>query len=149
MCSSSWPVRVGVLCPSIRALAGVTSSPLAADGITFADGRIARPSIALAEVQGYCYAAYRARAAFARQAGDEPRARHRDGKVARLKRAFNQAFWLPAQGWFAVALDRGKRPVDALTSNIGHCLWTGIADAGKAAIIADRLRPHTVISPAA
>jgi glycogen debranching enzyme len=116
------------------------------DGITFADGRIARPPIALAEVQGYCYAAYRARAAFAREAGDEPRARHWDGKAARLKRAFNQAFWLPAQGWFAVALDRDKRPVDALTSNIGHCLWTGIADAGKAATVADRLLSDEMFS---
>ena len=116
------------------------------DGITFADGRIAQPPIALAEVQGYCYAAYRARAAFARQAGDEPRARHWDGKAAQLKRAFNQAFWLPAKGWFAVALDRDKRPVDALTSNIGHCLWTGIADAGKAAAVADRLLSDDMFS---
>jgi glycogen debranching enzyme len=109
------------------------------DGINFADGRIAEAPIALAEVQGYCYAAYRARSAFAREAGDEAGARHWDGKAAQLKRAFNQAFWLPGQGWFAVALDRDKRPVDALTSNIGHCLWTGIADAGKAAVVADRL----------
>jgi len=116
------------------------------DGINFADGRPAQPPIALAEVQGYCYAAYRARAAFAREAGDEPRARHWDGKADQLKRAFNQAFWLPAQGWFAVALDRDKRPVDALTSNIGHCLWTGIVDAAKAAIVADRLLSEEMFS---
>ena len=35
------------------------------DGITYADGRIARPPIALAEVQGYVYAAYLARARLA------------------------------------------------------------------------------------
>ena len=116
------------------------------DGINFADGRTAKPPIALAEVQGYCYAAYRARAAFAREAGDEPRARHWDGKAAQLKRAFNQAFWLPAKGWFAVALDRDKRPVDALTSNIGHCLWTGVADADKAATVADRLLSDDMFS---
>jgi glycogen debranching enzyme len=116
------------------------------DGINFADGRIAQPPIALAEVQGYCYAAYRARAAFAREAGDEPYARHWDGKAAHLKRAFNRAFWLPGQGWFAVALDRDKRPVDALTSNIGHCLWTGIADADKAATVADRLLSDDMFS---
>ena len=116
------------------------------DGINFADGRIAEAPISLAEVQGYCYAAYRARAAFAREAGDEPRARHWDGKAAQLKRAFNQAFWLPAKGWFAVALDRDKRPVDALTSNIGHCLWTGVADADKAATVADRLLSDDMFS---
>ena len=80
-----------------------------------------------------------ARAAFAREAGDAPGARHWQARAARLKRAFNRAFWLPDKGWYAVALDRDKRPVDALTSNIGHCLWTGIADADKAAAVADHL----------
>jgi glycogen debranching enzyme len=109
------------------------------DGINFADGTIAEPPIALAEVQGYAYAAYRARAAFAREAGDARGVRHWETTAARLKRAFNQAFWLPDQGWYAAALDRDKRPVDALTSNIGHCLWTGIADQDKAAAVADHL----------
>jgi glycogen debranching enzyme len=116
------------------------------DGITFADGRIAQAPIALAEVQAYCYAAYRARAAFAREAGDTPGARHWNSKATRLKRAFNQTFWLPGKEWFAVALDRDKHPVDALTSNIGHCLWTGIADVGKAATVADRLLSDEMFS---
>jgi glycogen debranching enzyme len=116
------------------------------DGINFADGTIAKPPIALAEVQGYAYAAYRARAAFAREAGDTPGARHWADVAARLKHAFNQAFWLPGMGWYAVALDRDKRPVDALTSNIGHCLWTGIADADKAAAVADHLLSDQMFS---
>ena len=37
------------------------------------------------------------------------------------------------------ALDRAKRPIDALTSNIGHCLWTGIVDEDKAASLAEHL----------
>ena len=97
-------------------------------------------------MQGYAYAAYRARAAFAQEAGDAPGARHWEEVAARLKRAFNQAFWLPDKGWYAVALDRDKRPVDALTSNIGHCLWTGIADAGKAAAVADHLLSQDMFS---
>jgi len=109
------------------------------DAVNFADGRIARPPIALAEVQAYAYAAYRARAAFARQAGDGSGARHWDTKAARLKHVFNRAFWLPDKAWYAAALDCDKRPVDALTSSIGHCLWTGIADADKAAAVADHL----------
>jgi glycogen debranching enzyme len=109
------------------------------DGISFADGAIAQPPIALAEVQGYAYAAYRARAAFARESGEAAAARHWTAAAAQLKRAFNRAFWLPDKGWYAVALDRDKRPVDALTSNIGHCLWTGIADADKASAVADHL----------
>jgi glycogen debranching enzyme len=97
-------------------------------------------------VQGYAYAAYRARAAFAREAGDAPGARHWQAAASRLKRAFNRAFWLPGKGWYAVAPDRGQRPVDALTSNIGHCLRTGIADADKAAAVAGHLLSDDMFS---
>jgi glycogen debranching enzyme len=109
------------------------------DGITFADGRLPAAPIALAEVQAYCYAAYRSRAHFAANAGDEAARRHWLDRAATLKRRFNEAFWLPERGWFAVGLDADKRPIDALTSNIGHCLWTGIVDDDKAASVAEHL----------
>ncbi|MDP9817264.1 amylo-alpha-1,6-glucosidase [Spirilliplanes yamanashiensis] len=116
------------------------------DGITFADGRLAEAPIALAEVQAYVYAAFRARSRFAAEAGDERGARHWRGRARRLRRAFNDAFWLPERGWYAVALDGDKRPVDALTSNVGHCLWTGIADRDKAARVADHLLSEAMFS---
>ncbi|GAP54835.1 amylo-Alpha-1,6-Glucosidase [Arthrobacter sp. Hiyo6] len=53
-------------------------------------------------------------------------------KAARLKQAFNEQFWLPERGYFAIALDRDKRPVDALASNMAHCLWAGIVNDDKA-----------------
>ncbi|WP_020659155.1 glycogen debranching N-terminal domain-containing protein [Amycolatopsis benzoatilytica] len=106
------------------------------DGITYADGRLAQPPIALAEVQGYVYAAYLARAHLA---GDTAVARHWRGKADALKRAFNDQFWLPDRGWFALGLDAAKHPVDSLTSNIGHCLWTGIIDEDKAPAVAEHL----------
>jgi glycogen debranching enzyme len=116
------------------------------DGVNFADGRIAEPPIALAEVQGYTYAAYRARARLAAAAGDAAGAGHWDAKADRIKEAFNDAYWLADRGWFAVALDRAKRPVDSHTSNIGHCLWTGIADSGKAALVAEQLLSNDMFS---
>ncbi|HCU97178.1 MAG TPA: amylo-alpha-1,6-glucosidase [Actinobacteria bacterium] len=109
------------------------------DGITFADGRIARSPIALAEVQGYTYAAYVARAHFAREQGDREGRRYWAEKAKALKRAFNEKFWLPDRGWYALGLDADKRPVDSLASNIGHCLWTGIVDDDKAPSVAAHL----------
>jgi glycogen debranching enzyme len=109
------------------------------DGINFADGRIAQAPIALAEVQAYCYAAYRARAHLAAHTGDSTAQRQWTGKAAQLKDRFNETFWLPGRGWFAVGLDKDKTPIDALTSNIGHCLWAGIVDDDKAAAVADHL----------
>ena len=109
------------------------------DGITFADGSLARAPIALCEVQGYVYAAFLARAAIATNRGDdEPAAQWRD-RAARLKREFNDRFWLPDLGYFALALDADKRPVDSCASNMGHCLWTGIVDGDKAGAVAERL----------
>ncbi|WP_225729537.1 MULTISPECIES: glycogen debranching N-terminal domain-containing protein [unclassified Nocardia] len=109
------------------------------DGVNFADGAIATAPIALAEVQGYVYAAYMARATLASGVGDHTLAERWRAKAAALKTAFNETFWLPEKGWYAIGLDRDKRPIDALTSNIGHCLWTGIVDGDKAGQVADRL----------
>ena len=109
------------------------------DGVNFADGRLAEAPIALCEVQAYVYAALLARAGIAESVGDAATARQCTERAGRLKAAFNERFWLPASGWFAVGLDRDKRPIDALTSNVGHCLWAGIADEDKAASLAEHL----------
>ena len=109
------------------------------DAITFADGTPARAPIALAEVQGYVYAAYRVRAALARDAGDLARAHAWDDAAAALKHQFNEVFWLPGAEAFALALDGANRPVDAIGSNMGHCLWTGIVDDDKAPAVAEHL----------
>ncbi|MCW2764236.1 MAG: Amylo-alpha,6-glucosidase [Nocardioides sp.] len=110
-----------------------------ADGITFADGRVAKPPIALCEVQAYVYAAYLTRAHLARESGEESEARHWADKSDRLKRRFNQQFWLPDRGWYALGLDADKRPIDSLASNQGHALWAGIVDTDKAPGVARAL----------
>ncbi|MGZ6826973.1 MAG: MGH1-like glycoside hydrolase domain-containing protein, partial [Mycobacteriales bacterium] len=109
------------------------------DGISFATGALAKAPIALCEVQAYSYGAFRGRARLAREAGDTSLADRWDERAETLKRAFNEAFWLPDKGWYATALDHEKRPVDSLTSNLGHCLWTGIVDEDKAEQVARHL----------
>jgi glycogen debranching enzyme len=116
------------------------------DGINFADGRLAEAPIALCEVQGYVYSAYIARAWMARDAGDKLLAEELQDRAAQLKKRFNEAFWLPDLGYYAIALDRDKRPVDACASNMGHCLWSGIVDADKAQLVADRLMSPEMFS---
>lgn len=110
-----------------------------ADGINFADGTLAQPPIALVEVQAYVYGAYVARAGLAAERGDHETADHWAQRASALRRRFNEDFWLPDRGWFAVGLDADKRPIDALASNMGHALWTGIIDADKAAAVAQHL----------
>lgn len=116
------------------------------DGINFADGTLAEPPIALCEVQGYVYSAYLSRALLALDAGDAALARMWGDRAAELKEEFNRRFWLPQRGYFAVALDRDKLPVDACTSNMGHCLWSGIVDDDKAPLVAQRLMAPDMFS---
>jgi glycogen debranching enzyme len=116
------------------------------DGINFADGTLAEPPIALCEVQAYVYDAYMARAWIAHDAGDEALAAGLAAQAADLKKRFNEEFWLPERGYYAVALDGRKRPVDACTSNMGHCLWVGLVDEDKAPLVAERLMSPEMFS---
>jgi glycogen debranching enzyme len=109
------------------------------DGVNFADGRMAEPPIALCEVQGYVYAAYVARSLLARSLGDTETEHRWAERAATLKKAFNETFWLPDKGYFALALDKDKKPVDSCTSNMGQCLWVGIVDEDKAPQVVERL----------
>ena len=111
------------------------------DAIRFIDGSLAEPPIALSEVQGYVYAAYLARAHFADEAADASTAAQYRERAHSLRTAFNRDFWIddPSGGYIALGLDRDKRPIDSVASNMGHCLWTGILDREKAEIVAHRL----------
>jgi len=116
------------------------------DSTRFADGTLAEPPIALCEVQGYVYAALVARSHFATEAGDLELAASLGAEAAGLKEAFNRDFWLDEHGWYAMGLDRDKRPIDALTSNMGHCLWTGIVDEERAPLVAEKLMSDACFS---
>ena len=103
------------------------------DSIVFADGTLAPTPRATCELQGYAYDAKLRTARLARQVWNDPAwAAELESQAATLKRCFNEDFWLPERKFFALGLDGKKRKIDSLTSNIGHLLWSGIADADKA-----------------
>lgn len=116
------------------------------DGINFADGRLAEPPIALCEVQAYVFAAYLARAWMAYDDGDTVLGDKLAGWASALKKQFNEQFWMPERGYYAVALDGKKQQVDACASNMGHCLWLGLIDEDKAAKVAERLMSPEMFS---
>lgn len=109
------------------------------DSIAFADGTAARGPIALAEVQGYSYAAMLAMADLDERRGRIDSAQRWRARADRLRARFHEAFWMPEHGFYALALDGDKRQVDAIASNAGHCLWTGIVAEEVAGQVADRL----------
>ncbi|HEX9550550.1 MAG TPA: glycogen debranching N-terminal domain-containing protein [Candidatus Limnocylindrales bacterium] len=110
------------------------------DAIRHRDGAIARPPIALVEVQGYVYDAKLRVAELARLLAKDDLADRLEAEAADLRQRFDAAFWMPDQAYYAVALDADKRPVGSITSNPAHCLWSGIVPDDRVASIAARLQ---------
>ncbi|WP_405471068.1 glycogen debranching N-terminal domain-containing protein [Streptomyces canus] len=111
-----------------------------ADAARFADGRLAQAPLALAEVQGYAYEAALAGAALLDAFG-LPDGEHWRTFAADLADRFRARFWVTDQHgpYPAMALDGSGRPVDAVASNMGHLLATGILNADETAAVAARL----------
>jgi glycogen debranching enzyme len=109
------------------------------DAIFHANGSLAEGHIALAEVQGYVFAAKRLTARCARRLGKMEQAAKLDAEAASLAARFESAFWCPELGTFALALDGRKQPCRVRSSNAGQMLFTGIARPDRAAEIAEGL----------
>jgi glycogen debranching enzyme len=117
--------------------------------MVFADGRLAEPPIATCEIQGYTYDARLRVARLAREVwGDERLAERQVGEAEALRARFNRDFWNDERGTFLVALaGRGpKERVDAVTSNPGQLLWSGIVADERAAAVVERLLADDVFS---
>jgi glycogen debranching enzyme len=113
------------------------------DAVFHADGRLAEGPIALAEVQGYVYAAKRLAAQCARWLGNLDKAAALEAQALRLQENFEAAFWRPGLETYALALDGAKRPCDVRTSNAGQLLFTGIVSPERAIKVAEGLlRPQ-------
>ena len=110
------------------------------DSISFSDGRLPGFPRATCELQGYAYDAKTRGARLARLVWkDEQFAQRLEKEAADLKRRFNRDFWVEDDEYFALALDENGEQVDALTSNNGHLLWSGIVDKSKAKAVVRHL----------
>lgn len=109
------------------------------DAIIYDDGRPVPPPIATCELQGYWYIAQELMAALSgvMNAPGDAIALHKS--AAALKERFNRDWWVPEDQFFALALDPDKRQVRAATSNVGHCLATGIIQREKLPSVVGRM----------
>jgi glycogen debranching enzyme len=109
------------------------------DGVPFADGRPAEPPIALVEVQGYAVDARRRMAAILRRLGRVAEADPLEAAARAHQERIEERFWMPSARTYAIALDREKRQVDAVTSNPGHLLFSRAAGEERAGAVAESL----------
>ncbi|MGM4920591.1 amylo-alpha-1,6-glucosidase [Tardiphaga sp. 813_E8_N1_3] len=113
------------------------------DAIFHADGKLAEGNIALAEVQGYVFAAKHLASRLALRMGLPDRARQLEAEAEQLAARFEEAFWCEKLGTYALALDGKKMPCAVRASNAGQLLFTGIVREDRARMVAaDLMRPH-------
>ncbi len=108
------------------------------NAIVYANGHLARPPVALAEVQGYVYRAWIDMAELYGRAGDEARADGLTKSAAELKERFEDKFWSAELGLYRMAIAAGE-PCEVVSSNAGQVLWSGIAAKDRAQQVARRL----------
>jgi glycogen debranching enzyme len=116
------------------------------DAIVNSDGTLAVPPTALVEVQGYAYRAKLDIAELYERAGEVSRAHQLRQEAAALRARFNRDFWLPEKDFYALALERDRKPVRVISSNPGHALWAGIAEKEKARPTVERLMREDMFS---
>jgi glycogen debranching enzyme len=109
------------------------------DAIFRADGSLVEGDVALAEVQGYVFAAKCAAARCADKLGKQERARELERQASELQKRFEDAFWCPELNTYALALDGTKAPCRVVSSNAGQVLFSGIAGRELAKQVAETL----------
>lgn len=116
------------------------------DSLLHEDGREPSPPIALVEVQGYVYQAKAGLARILRRLGRTQRAEELEEQALRLYRSFNDRFWMEDEKFYAQGLDGQKCQVSSITSNPGHCLWSGAITPERAAHVVRRLLQEDMFS---
>jgi glycogen debranching enzyme len=117
------------------------------NAIVNADGSLARPPIAMAEVQAYAYRAWRTAARMLRRLGEDASladALERHAEALRVR--FEERFWSDELDCYVMALQRGGDPCAVASSNAGQVLWGGIASPERAARVARRLLDDDLFS---
>ncbi|HEU5177557.1 MAG TPA: amylo-alpha-1,6-glucosidase [Burkholderiales bacterium] len=109
------------------------------DAVFHADGRLARAPIALCEVQGYCFLAWREAALLAFDLGEKQLSAELEEKADQLAARFEATFWCEELGTYAIALDGDGAPCRVRSSNAGQLLFTGMVRPERAARVAQGL----------
>lgn len=107
------------------------------DSISHKYGELAESPIAVCEIQGYAYRAFKAAAKLYARRGNDQKAGYWRDKAKELKSRFNKVFWMEDSNFLALALDKNKKLCKVRSSNAAHCLSTGIVDISKAKKLAN------------
>lgn len=109
------------------------------EAIRYPDGSQVANPIATVEEQAFHYLALLRMAEACVALEDDEAAETYLGRARRLRSQWHEAYWMPDEGFYAMALDGEKRQVRSIGSNAGHALAAGIVPQPFAPLVADRL----------
>jgi glycogen debranching enzyme len=109
------------------------------DSVMYSTGELAKPPIALCEVQGYLYDAWHRTAILAKLLGHDELSAKLTGKSEALKKRFQSDFWMPDKKYMAIALDGDGKQCGVISSNPGHTLMSGINTDAQNIALADKI----------
>lgn len=106
------------------------------------------PPVAIIEVQGYAYAAYRAGIKLASYfAKDDFLKNLWTEKADALKKVFHKNFWWEEEQYYYLALNDSKSPRKSVSSNPGHLLFSGIVSEQARQKLVERLFKNDIFTP--
>jgi glycogen debranching enzyme len=109
------------------------------DSMFHDDGRFPKGPLAVAEVQGYAYAALKCMSELATRRGNEAAGTQWLHKAEALRAAIEERFWVPQMHYYAIAIDGDGAPCRVYASNAGHLLYCGVPSEERAALVAAQL----------
>jgi glycogen debranching enzyme len=116
------------------------------EAIRHADGRQAEAPLATVEEQAFYFLAQQRMAEMLVALGDEGAADALLERAAAFRREFHDAYWMPREGFYAMALEADGKQVASVGSNPGHALASGIVPPERARLVADRLLSGAMFS---
>jgi glycogen debranching enzyme len=109
------------------------------DANRHSDGSIAQPPIALIEVQGYAVRALAGAAEILATLEEEELAAKATKRSKELRGLIEERFWQVDRTYYAMALDREKKPLRVDGSNPGHLLFAEAIDAERALQVSQKV----------
>ena len=116
------------------------------EAIRYPDGRLVENPIATVEEQAYHWIALQRMAEILIALGDDRGAERFADKAREFRGRWHDAFWMPDEQFYAMALGPDKRPVRSIGSNAGHALAAGLVPREHARVCADRLMADDLFS---
>lgn len=108
------------------------------DAIVYPDGELVPPPVATVEEQGFAYVARLHMSEVLWWLGEKDAAKELWDKAAEFKKAFNEKYWMPDEGYYCMGLDPKGEQIKSIGSDPGHLFAAGIVDDALVTKTADR-----------